>query len=234
MEEHCPVSVALKPSGSQPFRLALKHLTLDPQLQSRQLKPSVVSEYADVMRRGGEFPPVLVVLDGRGRYYLIDGHHRVEAQRNLVGLDDIAVNIVRGTFSDALWLSWGVNRTHGLPRTREAKVRAIRAALCHPKWSKSSNRKIAEHIGCDHKTVGKMRDRVFGEFPTEGTQATPKGNVGVTKNQIFQACRLLAKARPEQFQFEAAELAELSAGHDSLSQLLAGPAPKASPVGMEA
>jgi hypothetical protein len=208
---------------ARPGSLALDYITLDNQLQSRALKANVVSEYASVIRRGGELPPVLVVRDANDNYYLVDGHHRVAATRELTGIDDIAVEIIDGTFNDALWLSWGANRDHGLRRTQKDKRRAIHAALKHPLWwKKKSSRAIAKHIGCDHKTVAAMRQKLArGEFPTNKTaQGPPRGP---SKRDILKACQLLAKVQPEQArQFSAPELATVRAGYEPMHRLLYG------------
>ena|ERR1019366_3138359 len=200
-------------------RLALDYLTLDPQLQARELKTSVVNKYLDAMRRNEEFPPITVVRDEKDCYYLVDGHHRVAARKQLPGIHDIAINLIPGTFTDALWLSWGVNRDHGLPRTQEAKRKAIRAALSHPEWSKQSDRAIAEHIGCDHKTIGSFRRRIqSGEFPTPGTEV--QGEATPSKNAILNASRLLARMLPTQeSDFAPTELALIRKGYEAVQKL---------------
>lgn len=109
----------------KPARLALDQITLDFRLQSRKLRPGVVKDYVGVLRRGKELPPVLVVRDATDAYYLVDGNHRFAATRQQLGIEDIAVEIVDGTFADALRLSWGANRNHGLRRTQKDKRRAI-------------------------------------------------------------------------------------------------------------
>jgi hypothetical protein len=211
------------PINQQPptQRLALHHLTLKPELQARELKPSVVNKYLAAMRRGEEFPPITVVRDGKDRYYLVDGHHRVAARRQLVGIHDIAIKIIPGTFTDALWLSWGVNRDHGLPRTQESKRNAIRAALRHPKWSKESDRAIAKHIGCDHKTVGSMRRWIrSGEFPTSGTAVALE--TAPAKKAILNASLLLARVQSgQESDFAPDELAIVRKGHDAVGLVFA-------------
>jgi hypothetical protein len=131
-------------------------------------------------------------------------------------MDSIAVEIVDGTFDDALWLSWGANRNHGLQRTHKDIRRAIQAAVQHPRWSQESDRTIAKHIGRDHKTVGPIRRKCTGgEFPTDRSRPS--------KRQILQACRLLAKVQPEQaHQFSPAELITVRSGYESLHRLLCG------------
>jgi hypothetical protein len=208
----------------RPARLALDHITLDHRLQSRQLRPGVVKDYLGVLRRGEELPPLLVVRDVNDDYYLVDGHHRLAATRQLLGIEDIAVKIIDGTFDDALWLAWGANRSHGLRRAQKDKRRAIQAAIQHPRWSMESDRAIAQQIGCDHKTVGAMRrECAAGEFPTgQMTQGTPPPS-GLPKSKILEACRLLAKVQPEQArQFSREELATVRAGYEPLHRLLFG------------
>jgi ParB-like nuclease domain len=204
----------------QTQRLALHHLTLKPELQARELKPSVVNKYLDAMQRGEEFPPITVVWDGKDHYYLVDGHHRLAATQQLVGIDDIAIKMIPGSFADALWHSWGVNRHHGLPRTQKAKRNAIRAALRHPKWSKQSDRAIAKHIGCDHKTVGSMRRLIpGGEFPTPGTSVASDN--APSKKAILSASLLLARVQSDQkSDFEPDELAIVRNGYEAVNRLL--------------
>jgi hypothetical protein len=206
----------------EPARLALDSITLDSRLQSRELKSAVVKDYFGVLRRGEGLPPVRVVRDLNGDYYLVDGHHTVAATQKRLGIEDITVEIVDGTFEDALWLSWGAYRNHGLRRTQKDKGRTILAAVQHPRWSRESDRAIAQHIGCDHKTVGAMRrESAAGEFPTEQTAPGSRPPAGPFKRTILQACRLLAKIEPEQSrQFNPAELATVRAGYEPLHRLL--------------
>ena len=90
----------------KPIRLALDDIALDDRLQSRKIRPGIVKDYVGVLRRGTELPPVRVVRDAHDVYFLVDGFHRVAATRQMLGVDDIAVEIIHGTFEDALWLSW--------------------------------------------------------------------------------------------------------------------------------
>ena len=198
-------------------KLALDYITRVSRLQVRPLKPSVVDDYAAALRRGDILPPIVVVHDVHDTYYLADGYHRFAATRTLNGVDTIEVEIVEGTFDDALWLAWGANHKHGLRRTRDQRRAAIRAAVEHPKWSKKSDREIARQVGCDHKTVAAMRRTVRkgGEFPTGSRKPKP------SKKQVLKACQTLASAQPEHLgPFETAESAILRAGYKSLGQLL--------------
>ena len=69
----------------------------------------------------------------------------------------ILVEVVQGTQADAQWYSYGVNKLHGLRRTKEDKERSIRAALRHTQGASKSDRELAEHVGVSHPTVAKYR-----------------------------------------------------------------------------
>ena len=62
----------------------------------------------------------------------------------------------------------------GLRRTHEDKRRAVRSMLeRHPDWS---DRRIAEHVGVDHKTVGSVRAETSAEVPQMRVERTPRAN----------------------------------------------------------
>ena len=95
---------------AKPARLALNHIAQDGRLQSRELKSGVVKDYAAVERRGEVLPAALVVHDLDDNFWLADGYHRFAEKQESQGTEDLSVEIVDGTFDDALWLSWGANR----------------------------------------------------------------------------------------------------------------------------
>ena len=55
------------------------------------LQPAKVELFADLMKKGCEFPPVLVHEDG-GAYHLLDGYHRQQASHQC-SFTHIPVNI---------------------------------------------------------------------------------------------------------------------------------------------
>ena len=119
----------------------------------------VVADYAEAMREGVSFPPVVVWFDGTD-YWLSDGYHRVHAALAL-NLDTIVADVRTGTQQDAQWHSYGVNATHGLRRTNGDKRRAVEAALRHPNAATMSDVLIAKHCGVSHMTVNRMRKDNF-------------------------------------------------------------------------
>lgn len=101
-------------------------------LQTRvSLDEQTVSEYAEAMRDGEEFPPVKVYEEPcAGAYYLADGFHRVEAAMR-AGYKELEADVVRGTFEDALRYALSCNSRHGKRLTNEDKRRALSIAWEH-------------------------------------------------------------------------------------------------------
>lgn len=137
--------------------LKYEHIRMDGGTQPRAaLQIDVMEDYAELMRAGVKFPPLVVFHDGEN-YWLADGFHRIGAALRAFPDSPIEVDVHQGTLQDAQWYSFGVNKTHGLRRTREDLKRAVKAALRHPEAAKRSDSDLAEHIGVSHSTVAKYR-----------------------------------------------------------------------------
>jgi hypothetical protein len=163
--------------------LALDDIRLDGDTQSRiQLDQNVIKDYAALMATGRKFPPLLVVFDGEFNW-LVDGFHRhgaaVEAK-----LKEFECQVEMGAREEARWLSYAANQDHGLQRTNGDKQKAVTAAMKHPKGAKLSDRKIAEHVGVDHKTVAKYRGQLesSGEIPQIEEREVSRGGVTYEQN----------------------------------------------------
>lgn len=135
--------------------LAISDIRTDGGTQPRaQVDGVTVSEYAEAMQRGGDFPPVRVMYDGQD-HWLYDGFHRLRAARK-AGRESVTAKVEQGTQTEAQWASLAANKRHGLRRSQEDKRRAIKRAL--KGWGeKKSNNQIAQHIGCSDPTVAKYR-----------------------------------------------------------------------------
>lgn len=147
------------------MKLPLKKIRLDGGTQTRaRIHEDIIEEYAEDMKSGAPFPPLIVFHDGRD-YWLGDGFHRWGAAMELK-LDSIECEIRQGTMADAQWYSFSANKANGMRRTNDDKVRAVKSALRHCKGQRS-DRDIARHVGVDHHTVTKYRDDLVasGEVP---------------------------------------------------------------------
>jgi len=116
----------------------------------------IVTEYAEAMQGGAEFPPIVVFRDG-SQNILADGFYRLAATR-VQGAGEIIAEVRRGTRSDALKYALGANAAHGLRRTNADKRRSVEIALAE--WPKLSDRKIAEMCAVSNNFVSECRHQV--------------------------------------------------------------------------
>jgi hypothetical protein len=138
--------------------LAISSIRLDGGTQSRAaLSRTTVAEYAEAMTGRAVFPPVIVFRDSEGTHWLADGFHRVHAaQKN--GQSAIKAEVRDGSQRDATLFSVAANATHGLRRTNADKRHAVALLLADAKWTKKSDRWIADTCGVSAPTVAKARE----------------------------------------------------------------------------
>lgn len=163
-------------SEAEPAKLALAAIKRDEALicRARGVNAGTVKEYAEAMKAGATFPPVVVFRDAKGVHLLGDGFHRCAAAE-LAGLTEIAVDVRPGGRREALLHAAKANAEHGLRRTNQDKRRAVELVLkSFPKWS---DRKIGDACGVDGKTVANVRSST-AEIPHEGRE----GSDGRTRN----------------------------------------------------
>jgi hypothetical protein len=139
----------------------LNKIATDKEHQTRRwgLSSERVTEYADLMKQGTKFPPVIVFVED-GVYYLADGFHRVAAaEKNKV--KTIQAEVREGGKRAAWLYSRGpANRDHGLPLTRDDKNKRVEELLADPECKDWSDRQIAEWCGVSHTFVSKKRKEV--------------------------------------------------------------------------
>ena len=139
------------------IELTIKQIRRDGGTQPRAgLNEDKVQEYVEAKQDGAQFPPATVFYDGEN-YWLSDGFHRTEADLRL-GRETIMVDLVRGTQRDAILHSVGANATHGLPRSREDKRRAVLTLLEDEEWGSWSDREIARRCNVSNRFVGMVRE----------------------------------------------------------------------------
>lgn len=162
---------------SQPSnKLPLTRIRTDGGTQTRTTTDMlVVADYAEAMRGGAVFPPVIVFDDGQD-VWLADGFHRVLAARK-ADLAEIAVDVRSGSRRDAVLFSVGANAQHGLPRTPADKRRAVETLLRDKEWHVYSDGHIARLTHVSQSFVSKVRR----EMETSGvieTTTVRKGHDG--------------------------------------------------------
>lgn len=134
------------------------------------LDQAIIAEYAEAMRSGDTFPPVVAFYDGSA-YWLADGYHRVAAAESLGSLNStIQANIYQGDRRAAVLYSTGVNAEHGLRRTNADKRRAVEVLLRDSEWSQWSDREIARQAKVSNTLVSELRRSIcqrLTDTPTE-------------------------------------------------------------------
>lgn len=142
--------------------IALNRVKTDGGTQPRaELSEILAAEYAEAMRDGATFPPLVVFHDGED-YWLADGFHRHKAAL-ANGLVEIAADVRQGSRRDAVLFSVGANATHGQRRTNDDKRRAVLTLLNDEEWHAWSDREIARRCGVSDKTVARHRpESIFG------------------------------------------------------------------------
>jgi hypothetical protein len=135
--------------------IELSKIKIDGGTQQRDVDKDIRDEYAQLIREGVDLPPVEVVFDGK-RYWLWDGFHRYQAHI-AAEADCIMAHITDGKQRDAVWLSFGANKDHGLRRKAEDVRKIIATIKADPIWSaKTTQKQIAEIVGVSLSTVEKI------------------------------------------------------------------------------
>ena len=170
----------------------------------RRLQPDVIDSYATALHNGDIFPPIIIFAEQDSeRYILADGFHRLAAHKQ-AKVDKIACDLRDGGLADAVSHALQANRKHGIPRSDGDLRYAIKMALDNPAYEGFSGRKIAELVGCTHKTVQRVKaDREVATGATnnpdnkadaeENTRATqqPPDQGAVEKAELMQAAGII-------------------------------------------
>lgn len=164
--------------------LPLTDVRLDPEAQARAgMDEATVEDYREAYASGVTMPPLDVLQEGPGVYWLWDGWHRYEGAKR-ARVRAVRCRVRPGTQAEARWLACGANQSHGLKRTNADKRRAVELALAlRPQMS---DRAIAEHCGVSHQFVANVRaealSTVDSDAPAQRTgrdgRAINTGNIG--------------------------------------------------------
>lgn len=137
-------------------KLNLDAIRLDGETQARvALDSTQVAEYAEAMRDGDKFPPIVVFHDGSD-YWLADGFHRYHATKQ-IGHASIEAEVKVGTVEEAQIFAFGANAKRGLSTNHEDNRSIIIRMLNHPISKGWTNAEIARHVGVSKMTVGRVK-----------------------------------------------------------------------------
>lgn len=141
------------------MKVNIDSITIDPRLQSRAaMNDEAVEEYAEAIKAGTKFDPVMCFEDG-DTLWLVEGFHRVKAHI-VAGVKSIDVETREGGFRAAWIYSLGTNHKHGARRTNADKRKVVEAALKDAELVAWPLRELAEHLGVSHMTIARIRDEL--------------------------------------------------------------------------
>jgi len=175
---------SVTPKHDEPVRERIKLSAIEelPELQNRnpyghtseredekRKNAKALSELKQDMGRRGQTTPIIVVPNphtaGRKLYWLVSGHHRCKAARQL-GWKEIDAEVYEGGFRKAWELSKVANMDVYLPMPRSHKTQNAWDALVNPAsdyFRTLSAREAAKELGVSHPTIGKMKKRIEEE-----------------------------------------------------------------------
>ncbi len=136
--------------------LPLDAIQSDTRAQSRaEIDIVVVGEYADDMKAGAVFPPLVVFFD-QATYWLAEGFHRYHAYQQ-AEITPVPVLVKAGGLREAILQSLGSNADHGKRRTNADKRRAVEMMLRDGEWNNWPQAQIAKQCVVTPEYVSRLR-----------------------------------------------------------------------------
>lgn len=157
--------------------LEISKIKIDGTQSRTEINENTLTEYAEAITSGADFPAVVVFYDGKD-YWLADGFHRLLAHSR-AGKTKIFEEIKLGSKRDAILYSVGANHSHGLRRSNADKRNAAMMLLLDDEWSKLSDNAISKYCHVTQQFISKLRGEL-GERPSEKT--VTRGNTTYTQN----------------------------------------------------
>ena len=163
--------------------ISLSRIVARQEVQARvAMNEETIEEYAEAMRNGDKFPPVVVfsVDDDGASYWLADGFHRYHAAKRIANKWSLPAEIREGEKREAILFAVGANASHGLRRSREDKRNSVLKLLNDKEWSQWTDRQIARQCTVSHPFVSRLRAELTGNITSENnnrTYRTQHGNL---------------------------------------------------------
>lgn len=207
-------------------KINLNDIRIDGGTQGRVvIDQQLVYQYLECMKEGDEFPALFTVFDG-ATHWLVDGFHRYHAYK-LLGIKQVEVNYKPGTQLEAQVMSFGVNGTHGKPRTNEDKRKVVEEALIHSLTKDKSDYEIAKICAVSKSFVASIRNPEAKKKQTEAkkkhivekakqiAEESAENGSQTTNTEVVHA----GGEGPDEAELKANELA-LQADQDAMYKLL--------------
>jgi ParB-like nuclease domain len=195
-----PTSTVALTADPSVTRLQIAQIKIDRTLHARDnYSETTIDDYVGLDALGVVLPPITIIwIETENQYVLIDGHHRLEARKQ-VGDTEIDVIVVKGNRTDAIKLAATSNISHGLPRTHADKRKAIKMLLEDGVLASFSNRRIAEMLQVHHETVGTVRHELedIGTIPQQKIRTSKNGDQRGVKSVDTPATEIASSAKSQ-------------------------------------
>jgi len=177
--------------------LPLDSIQADTRAQSRaEIDMVVVGEYAEDMKAGAAFPP-LVVFHDQTTYWLAEGFHRYPAYQQ-AEITPVPCIVRPGGLREAILQSLGSNADHGKRRSNADKRRAVEMMLKDSEWAKWSNYEVGRRCAVAESFVRKLKDElgIYAQSAENG-KTLAKSSSGKTYTINTGNIRKKVQAEPE-------------------------------------
>jgi uncharacterized ParB-like nuclease family protein len=190
-------------------KLNINSIIIDKGTQSRAaISEETVTDYAEAMSAGDEFPPVIAFFDGV-EYYLADGFHRLHAVKRL-GKTSIQADVRTGTLRDAILYSLGANRDHGLRRSNADKRKCVQTLLEDFEWGDLSVNEMARICAVSPQLVTAVKLEMDGGEKVSTVKTNAPKKPAKLSNVVETPVENLTPERDEAVQELVAENQRLS------------------------
>jgi uncharacterized ParB-like nuclease family protein len=190
-------------------KLNINSIIIDKGTQSRAaISEDTVTDYAEAMQAGDEFPPVITFFDGV-EYYLADGFHRLHAVKRL-GKTSIQADVRTGTLRDAILYSLGANRDHGLRRSNADKRKCVQTLLDDFEWGDLSVNEMARICAVSPQLVLAVKQEMDGGVKVSTVKTNAPKKPAKLNNVVEAPVENLTPERDEAVQELVAENQRLS------------------------
>lgn len=173
------------------------------QARAHGADPDTVTEFAEAMKAGEKFPPVILYAvdmtdgyEGKVVHVMGDGYKRRAAAQK-IGMAELDAIVRKGSILDALLCNIEVNADQRAERwTNADKKNSIRMVLANPESSGWSDNRIAKACGVSDGMVTRVRAGEPGEKPARRVGADGRSQPA-SRPRLNGSAPKAAKAKDE-------------------------------------
>jgi len=166
-----------------------------------KLDRTMIDRYAKAYRSGAKFPPISIAIVN-GRPIVVDGWHRLTAQRR-IGQANVAAHVVTATKPEALAMAAQANLRNGLPLKRKELLSAfktlIRAGRHRQGTRLLSYRELQDLLGgiVRHTTIRNWMIRHYPKIARQYSGEAVEGSRGEPRDSDLAALMMARSAAVE-------------------------------------